>query len=186
MEPVIRVGVTVTFLRMEHAPEQAAPPLPAGAQAVRLAEPSVPFYRYLYETVGAPHVWWLRRATPDDELASLLRSPGISVTVLYIGGEPAGFHELDARGWPDVNLNYFGLMPQKVGQGLGFPFLRNAVDLVWQHGARAMTVNTCTADSPRAMPTYLRAGFRPVRVVRETWDVPLRLGLRVPERLRVD
>ena len=47
-----------------------------------------------------------------------------------------------------------------------------------------MTVNTCTADHPRALPTYLRAGFRPVREMREEWNVPLRLGLDIPDRLR--
>ena len=46
-----------------------------------------------------------------------------------------------------------------------------------------MTVNTCTADYPRALPTYLRAGFRTLRQVRELWNVPLRLGMRIPERL---
>jgi hypothetical protein len=48
-----------------------------------------------------------------------------------------------------------------------------------------MTVNTCTADHPRAMGTYLRAGFRPVREVREQWNIPVRLGLVIPDRLRV-
>ena len=47
-----------------------------------------------------------------------------------------------------------------------------------------MTVNTCTADHPRALPTYLRAGFQPVRQVRELWNVPVRLGMRVPQSLR--
>ena len=46
-----------------------------------------------------------------------------------------------------------------------------------------MTVNTCTADHARALPTYLRAGFRPLRQVREIWDVPTRLGLRIPAHL---
>ena len=27
----------------------------------RVAKPTVPFYRYLYDTVGADYVWWLRR-----------------------------------------------------------------------------------------------------------------------------
>ena len=49
----------------------------------------------------------------------------------------------------------------------------------------ALTVNTCTADHPRALPGYLRAGFRPLRAVREVWDVPNQLGLSIPERLRV-
>jgi hypothetical protein len=185
MEPVVRVGVTVTFLRMDHAPEEKAPPIPAHAQVVRVAEPSVAFYRYLYDTVGAPHVWWLRRVMPDDELAALLRSPGLVIMVLYVGGEPAGFYELDARPWPDVNLSYFGLLPNAVGTGLGYAFLRQAVDGVWRQGARGMTVNTCTADHPRALPTYLRAGFRTVRQVREVWNVPVRLGLRIPEHLKL-
>jgi len=184
MEPVAHVVVTVTFLRMDQKPTEPAPPLARGAQVIRLAAPSVPFYRYLYDTVGAPHVWWLRRVVPDRELAAILRTPGISIHVLYMGGEPAGFAELDARPWPAVNLSYFGLMPHLVGKGLGYPFLRHAVDLVWANGAGAMTVNTCTADHPRALPAYRRAGFRPLRQVREQWDVPLRLGMVIPDALR--
>jgi len=184
MEPVARVGVTVTFLRMDGPPTDAAPPLPAGTAVVRLAAPSVAFYRYLYDTVGAAHVWWLRRAVPDQNLAQLLALPGLSINVLYKGGEPAGFYELDTRNWPDVNLSYFGLMPQAIGQRMGYAFLRHAVDLVWRGSARGMTVNTCTADHPRALPTYLRAGFRVVRQVREDWDVPLRLGMTIPDHLR--
>lgn len=185
MEPVARVVVTVTFLRMDQPPAEPAPPLPTGAQVIRVAAPSVAFYRYLYETVGAPHLWWLRRVVSDSELAELLGIRGISLHVLYFGGEPAGFAELDARPWPSVNLSYFGLVPHMVGKGFGSPFLRHAVDLVWSNGARAMTVNTCTADHPRALPAYRRAGFRPVRQVREQWDVPLRLGMAIPEGLKV-
>ena len=32
---------------------------------------------------------------PDAELAALLRDPVVSIHVLYSGGEPAGFFELD-------------------------------------------------------------------------------------------
>ena len=185
MEPVTRVAVTVTFLRMDRVPAEAAPVLPPACQVVRAASCSVGFYRYLYDTVGADYVWWLRRTVPDDELAALLASPLVSIHVLYRDGEPAGFFELDARTWPDINLSYFGLMPHAVGTGMGYPFLRQSVDLVWRQGARGMTVNTCTADHKRALPTYLRAGFRTVRQVRELWHVPLRLGMRIPEHLRV-
>ena len=55
----------------------------------------------------------------------------------------------------------------------------------WAHKPRALTVNTCTADHPRALPNYLRAGFMPVRTAREIWDVPDHLGLQLPEHLRV-
>lgn len=184
MEPVVRVRVTVTFLRMDRPPAEAAPALPTACQVVRVEAPSVGFYRYLYNTVGADYVWWLRRTMSDDELAMLLRDPMVGIYVLYLGGEPAGFFELDGRMWTDMNLSYFGLMPHAIGSGLGYAFLRQAVDTVWRSGARGMTVNTCTADHPRALPTYLRAGFHTIRQVRELWNVPLRLGLRISEHLK--
>jgi hypothetical protein len=183
MEPVARVAVTVTFLRMDREPAGSAPALPTGYRVARVASPTIGFYRYLYNTVGEDYVWWLRRTMPDNDLARLLRDPRVSIHVLYGGGEPAGFFELDARGGHDVNLSYFGLMPHAIGIGAGFPFLRHSIDVAWQQAPRGMTVNTCTADHPRALPTYLRAGFRSVRQVREIWDVPLRLGMRIPGRL---
>ena len=71
MEPVAKVGVTVTFLRMERRPSEAAPALPPGTGVVRLDACTVSFYRYLYNTVGADYLWWLRRTMPDRELAGL-------------------------------------------------------------------------------------------------------------------
>ena len=62
---------------------------------------------------------------------------------------------------------------------------KEAIDAAWRNGPRTVTVNTCTADHPRALPTYLRAGFRTLRQVRELWNVPLRLGMSIPDRLRV-
>jgi len=185
VQPSTRAAVTVTFLRMERPPASPARLLPPDASLVRLARPSVAFYRFLYGTVGAPHLWWLRRVATDAALAALLAEPGLAVYVLYRGGEPAGFFELDARLLPAVNIAYFGLMPAFVGQGLGTAFLRTAVDAAWAvPGARAVTVNTCTADHPRALPGYLRAGFQPLRRVREVWDIPNRLGITVPAHLR--
>lgn len=185
MGPVTRVGVTVTFLRMDQAPTDPAPGLAPSFQIVRLQAPSVPFYRYLYNTVGADYLWWLRRATPDDELAALLRDNSVAIYTLYAKGEPAGFFELDAHPWPDVNLSYFGLMPGLIGHGTGFALLRYAVDEAWRHGAKGMTVNTCTADHHRALPNYVRAGFRVVRQVRETWSVPNSLNMRIPSSLKL-
>lgn len=184
-EPITRIAVEVTFLRMEAPPAGAAPPFPDGATVTRLARPSVPFYRYLYDTVGRDWVWWLRRTVPDEEIAGLLARPDISIHVLYQGGEPAGFYELERRGGEaGTNLAYFGLMPHAIGQGLGRALLRHAIDAAWADKPRAVTVNTCTADHPRALPNYVDAGFRITRTVRELWPVPLRLGLSIPERLR--
>lgn len=184
MQPTTRIAVTVTFLRMEHR-SPAPRPLPGDCDLVRVDQCSVAFYRFLYATVGAPYMWWLRRSLSDEVIASILRAPVVSVHVLYRGGAPIGFFELDTTGRPSTNLSYFGLMPEAVGLGLGRAFLDAAVETAWHAGARAITVNTCTADHPRALPNYLRAGFHKIRAVDEVWDIPTRLGLTIPAHLRV-
>ena len=183
VEEIVRVNVMVTFLRMDAAPREPAPALPEGAEVRHASGCTVAFYRYLYDTVGARYVWWLRRTMADRQLAALLRDPRVSIQVLYIDGEPAGFYELDRTNSPLVNISYFGLMPHAVGRGMGYAFLRHAVDAAWRSGARAITVNTCTADHPRALPAYRRAGFRVLREVPELWEIPVRLGLVIPPAL---
>ena len=184
-EPVTRIAVDVTFLRMDAPPDGPAPPLPQGATVLRLPRCSVPFYRYLYDTVGRDWVWWLRRTLPDAEIAGLLARPDISIHVLYQNGEPAGFYEIERRGGETgTNLAYFGLMPHAIGQGVGRALLRHAIDAAWAEKPRVLTVNTCTADHPRALPNYIAAGFRVTRTIREVWPVPNRLGLPIPDRLR--
>jgi GNAT superfamily N-acetyltransferase len=184
-EATDRAVVTVTFLRMNQRPARARVVLPPGVSLApeRL---DVPAYRALYNEIGAPWLWWLRRVMPDDLLRQHLASPSLSIQVLRQEGEAAGFFETDASYWPDVNLNYFGLLPGIIGRGLGRTLLDAAVDSVFLGavGLRGMTVNTCTADHPRALPNYLAAGFRVIRRVQETWEVPRRLGLTVPAHVR--
>jgi GNAT superfamily N-acetyltransferase len=183
-EDVTPVAVDVTFLRMTAPPRLPPPALPGDTGVARLARCTVPFYRYLYNTVGEDYVWWLRRTLPDAELAGILGNPRVSIHVLYRGGEPAGFYELDRRSGVSVNLSYFGLLPHAIGAGVGRAFLRHAVDTAWaEQPPRGVTVNTCTADHPRALPNYRAAGFETLRTVREIWRVPRRLGLPIPSRL---
>ena len=184
-EPATPVAVEVTFLRMDRPPEGPRPASPPGAAVVVAERCTVGFYRYLYDGVGRRHVWWLRRTLSDEQLSTILADPANSVHVLMHQGEPAGFYELDRRNRPVVNLSYFGLFPHAIGRGMGRALLRHAVEAAWEGGTRAVTVNTCTADHPRALPNYIAAGFRPVRAVREVWQVPHRLGLPIPDRLKV-
>ena len=185
-EPADRVAVMVTFLQMA-VPAPRPPEIFTEGRLVA-KKLTVAEYRKLYHEIGAPWLWWLRELMPDDMLARHLASPLVSTHILYIDDRQAGFFELERGNWPDVNLNYFGLVPDMIGRGLGKPLLRaaiNEVALIRQPGpARRMTVNTCTADHPRALPNYLAAGFAEIRRVREIWDIPRRLGLRIPDRLR--
>ena len=126
---------------------------------VRAHSPTVSFYRYLYNEVGGPWLWYERRRMSDRRLAQLVQDPAIEVQVLQVGGVPAGYAELDRRTPGEIELAYFGLVPDFIGRGLGAYFLAWAVHRAWDLAPRRLWVHTCSLDHPRALATYLGAGF---------------------------
>lgn len=151
---------TVTYLEMRARPSVPRVHPPPGKLALIRAEAcSVSFYRYLYAAVGEKWLWYVRREWDDQRLAALLEKPTTEIFVLHVGGVPAGFYELDHGEPSDIELAYFGLMPEFIGRGYGAYLLRAAVDAAWQRNPRRLWVHTCTYDHPRALGAYQRAGF---------------------------
>lgn len=158
------IDVTVTFLEMTEPPERPVTAPPALNLAILHArKPAVPFYRFLYNTVGERWLWWERRELSDAVLARIIQHPRVEVHVMYVDGCPGGFAEIDRRDPAATNLAYFGLMPDQIGRGLGLYLLDWAIDAAWTGGARRLLVNTCTLDHPKALGLYQHRGFRPYR-----------------------
>ena len=154
--------MTVTFLEMTAKPSAIPPPMPKGKIAFLRAEnPPVHFYRYLYDTVGGKYFWVDRRKLSDDKLAEIVQAPSTHIYILYTDGTPGGMAELDFRADGSANIAYFGLMPEAQGRHLSFFFLYHTCMNAWTHPITRLTVNTCTLDSPRALPLYQRMGFSP-------------------------
>ena len=163
----------VTFLEMTSRPVRPSRPVPLRKLAVLRAEdPPLHYYRYLYDTVGGPWNWTDRRIMDRDALQALIRDPNVEIYVLYVGGVPAGFAELDFRREPEAELALFGMMPDFIGQGLGSWFLDWAVEALWRSGIERVVVDSNAHDHPRAIAMYQRAGFSVV-ARREAWLVPL-------------
>ncbi len=170
--------VTVTYLEMRTWPDLPPPPAPKVDYRIDLVEtPSVPFYRFLYNTVGEPWLWHERRKTDNTALARILDDPRLWLYVAYANGEPAGYAEMDARESPDIQLAYFGIVPKFIGYGLGPTLLRAAVDAAWSRNPARFAVHTCSLDHPKALGCYQRAGFVPydkvVRRIRDPRPLPL-------------
>jgi GNAT superfamily N-acetyltransferase len=151
--------VKTTYLEMFARPERVVPPPREGLVVVHAQEPSVAYYRSLYDAVGRDYDWTSRKKLSDTELAALLHDPRLEVHVLMSDGVPAGFAELDRRVEGEIELVQFGLMPAFIGQGLGRYFLRWAIDKAWGYGPRRFWLHTCTKDHPAALPNYRKAGF---------------------------
>jgi ribosomal protein S18 acetylase RimI-like enzyme len=152
---------TVTYLEMTQRPTRPPAPAPLGRSALmRVDECPLAFYRYLYQQVGDPWLWYERRKIDDAALATLIHRETTEIFVFYVGGAPAGFFELDRSQTGEVELAYFGLVPQFIGRGWGRFLLDAAVDQAWSGETRRVWVHTCTLDHPRALGAYQRAGFR--------------------------
>jgi GNAT superfamily N-acetyltransferase len=161
------LDVVTTYMEMTERPTRPTVPCPAGQYAVlRLERPSNAFYRYLYAQVGELWMWSDRRRMSDEALQAAITAEGIEIYVLYAGGEPAGYVELDRREKPDIRIAYFGLAPHFIGRGLGRYLLNWAVDLAWSYGPQRLLVSTWSFDHPRAFANYQRAGFKPCQQAR--------------------
>ncbi len=174
--------VTITWLEMAARPHKPPVPQPVLEQPLsllRLEKPTVGYWRYLYAAVGEPWFWWEKRTLSDDQVATVIHDPLVEIYVLSVGNTPAGFIQLDRRPAPAaVEVDYFGLVPDYIGRGLGAYLLDWGIRVGWDHEPRPkkLTVNTCTLDHPAALPTYQRAGFVPVRQETIVGPDPRHLG----------
>ena len=158
-----QVTVHVTYLEMT-APSSVVVPVPAGIRlAIMLAENMpVHLYRYLYEVIGKPHHWMLRRMQSDEKVASVIQAEETRILLLYVDGCPAGFAEMRLNMPESVDLLYFGLVPDYQGRGLAKFFFSEMLAAAWSHNPQKLRLETNTLDSPRALQLYQRMGFAPV------------------------
>ena len=179
-EKVTTIELTTIYLELRALPPAPVVPPPPRADltVMRAERPTVGYYRFLYDTVGEPWRWYERRLVGDEQLAAVVQHQAVEVQVLYAAGVPAGYAELDRRIPGEVELAYFGLMPSFIGQGLGTYLLRWAIQRAFTGAAEPparLWVHTCDLDHPRALATYLAAGF--VETRREKKTIPDPRGL---------
>lgn len=169
-----KIECVITTLEMTEPPSAPPAPLPLVSKLalMRAERPSVPFYRFLYNTVGADWLWYERRLMDDVALSAVIHDAGVEVYVLYIGGVPAGYGEIDRRREPEIEIAYLGLTPEFIGRGLGRYLMRWIVDQVWTYGPERVWAHTCNLDHPRALNMYQRSGFVPVGQERVLIDDP--------------
>lgn len=178
------IETKVTALEMLERPTRPALHPPPGRKItlIRAEPPTVAFYRFLFDRVGASWTWVGRRSLNDDALTEIITDPAVEIYVLHVNGTPAGYGEIDRREGPaKTELTYFGLMPEFIGIGVGWWLLNTVIDLAWSGPCERLWVHTCDLDHPRALGLYQRAGFRPFEQYDETISDPRLLGLPLPQ-----
>lgn len=154
-----RLEVTITYLELaaDDWTRRAVPPA-SKIEITREISPSVALYRELYDRVGRPWLWYERRLLSDEVLNALLGQPGHELHVVRSSNDLVGYFELDGD-----ELVFFGLTLNHIGQRIGPWLLDRAIERGFARGSRRLSLNTNTVDHPRALATYLKAGFRIVR-----------------------
>ena len=155
-----KIRMVITYLEMKKPPNYPHTSRRAeNLSVIRAHRPNAGFYRYLYNAVGHEWMWYERNQIDDEALEKIIQDPKVRLYVLYFEGTPAGYCELDFRIDREVEVAYFGLIPQYTGRGLGTYFLRWSVTTAWADNPDRVWVHTCNFDSPHAIATYQKAGF---------------------------
>jgi GNAT superfamily N-acetyltransferase len=168
----VRTEIT-SYLEMT-APSELVPARePAVAVELRQARIVSPeLNRFLYTAVGGDYWWVDRLGYSYGDWAALLSKPGYETWVAYVEGTPAGYFELDGPSGGDVEVAFFGVLPQFIGRGLGGWLLTAAVRRAWEKGARRVWLHTSSFDHPHALANYRAKGFRLVRTDESTKELP--------------
>jgi GNAT superfamily N-acetyltransferase len=151
--------ITTWFLEMNSADELRPARAVDGFEVRALPEPDVRLSRRLYDQVGGPWQWTDRLGWGTARWSAHLAQPGVGTWVGYLDGEPVGYAEV-ARTGEEVEIASFGLVPGMEGRGLGGALLASVTQAVWDGGAERVWLHTCSLDSPAALPSYERRGFR--------------------------
>jgi len=155
------LDTTVSYLEMLAAPGSEPVVAPAADVTVtRLERPSLVDYREMYRRVGERYCWTERLLMEDDRLTAILEDPRVEVWLVRVAGVAAGYAELDRRVDSEIEIAYFGLFPDFYGRHLGRYLLDWAMHRAWSYGIVRLWLHTCSLDHPRALPTYVAAGFR--------------------------
>ncbi|MGR6900458.1 MULTISPECIES: GNAT family N-acetyltransferase [Glutamicibacter] len=176
--------VTVTYLQQTD-PSQLVPssrPLPEDARIDWVQQITPEFSRFLYLGVGSELHWADRLVLTRRQWLEQLRAPGSETHVLYRHGAPQGYIELAAvpgTAGTEVEIFYFGLFPQAIGQGLGGALLTEGIRRAWtldeRHAGMApvsrVWLHTCSLDGQQALPNYQARGFTVYDVQEEQTEV---------------
>ncbi|MBA5775716.1 GNAT family N-acetyltransferase [Stappia sp. F7233] len=178
--PSGKVATIVTYLEMRARPLLAAAERP-DLSLERVTQADLSDYRRLFREIGEDWLWFGRLVLDDEELSRLLAEPTRELYLPRKNGKAVGMLELDFQDPRNVELAYFGLVPDAIGGGAGRWLMARALELVWSRPAtERFWVHTCTADSPQALGFYRSVGFAPYKRAIEIADDPREAGL-MPE-----
>lgn len=172
-----KLASLVTYLEMMSPPvrKRAVAPTGYALEAVETWDADV--FLDLYREIGWEWLWCSRLLMPRPELEEKLARPGLRSWCPVRDGRRQGLVEMDFSEPGQVEITFFGLVPDAIGGGLGRWLMEEAIALAFSRpGVSRLWLHTCHFDSPQALPFYERMGFVPYARAIEVHDDPRLLG----------
>lgn len=167
------VEQTVTYLRMLDR-QQLRPARPvAGLELTPVEDPTgadASVIRDLHDRIATPH-HWSSLSWSTDRWHEWLATTGQRHWYVVLRGERIGWCCLQAHGATDLEIDNFGLVPDRVGQGYGGAALTQLTRIAWELIAEAKSpdrevtpsglvwLHTSSFDHPNALRNYEARGF---------------------------
>ncbi|HEY0368853.1 MAG TPA: GNAT family N-acetyltransferase [Chthoniobacterales bacterium] len=123
--------------------------------------------RSLYLDVGEPWAWNDKRNWSEERWRAYVERDSLRTFVANYDDKIAGYFEL-VRENAEVEIAYFGLLPDFFGRGLGAALLTSAIEEAWRWNATRVWVHTCSLDHPAALRNYEARGMRPFKTSRRS------------------
>ncbi|SIN90503.1 Acetyltransferase (GNAT) domain-containing protein [Parasphingorhabdus marina DSM 22363] len=155
--PNDQIPMVVTYLEMTAKPEIEN--IESNLQLVSWPAPAAADYLSLFRKVGEPWLWASRLYMDEATLFTQINHPDVDIYIVEEGNRFVGMLELDFRERGQCEIAFFGLVPEMAGGGHGRWLMSETLRKAWRKGIQRVWLHTCTADSPKALPFYMRSGF---------------------------
>jgi GNAT superfamily N-acetyltransferase len=164
--------VTRTYLEMRSpAMLRPATKRTEGFRVERVSEPCPELNRFFYTAIGGDWYWIDKLPWNYAQWSAYVNRTALQTWIGYLAGNPVGYFELLHEG-DEVEIAYFGLLPQFTGRGLGGLMLTAAIEQAWALKPARVLVDTCTLDGPAALQNYQARGFRIYHTETDERDLP--------------
>lgn len=140
-------------------------------QIIKAEIPSAELNQFMYRSVGGDWYWYEKADFTYAQWLKYAQNPHLHTWVAYVRGTPAGYFQLEVQG-DEVEISYFGLLPQFGGIGLGGHLLSVTLEEAWKLTQKRVWVHTCTLDSPIALANYQARGLKIYKTETQMLEVP--------------
>ena len=181
--PLEAGALVTTYLQMRTPDELRTANRASRSETFEIRElnsPNWKFNREMYFKVGEKWNWTDKRPWTDDQWKEYASDLSLRTFAAYFGGQIAGYYELkrtsdgghpqsgretqivEQKAKAEIEIAYFGLLPDFIGRGLGGVLLTSAIESAWSWlpAPTRLWVHTCNRDHPAALANYQARGFQ--------------------------